>query len=263
MKTPGEKDFDAAARVTLAPVLALRVHTIAAHLCAPLIVEHGERRIGHDPQFILEGRGGHLNFLELDLSLLDHGVKESEQAMRSGAKYLMGIQVHSTTLHQKDARDIYLAHLARVDPKVLRSTFIAITEIERGTSLVAIAEWIAMIKAHAPRVALDFHFADDPMPGLHVTGAWAAGCHLPILHCAQHGPLARRTIARIEHWTRRLHDQNLRVFVNGIRDMNLVRELQNIDVDFATSETLWPGAHMTNAGTEPPPADIPREAVAH
>ena len=92
-----------------------------------------------------------------------------------------------------------------------------------------------------PRVALEFHFPDPVVGALSSTGAWAAACHFPILRCVQEGPLASAMLARVEALTQKLHEQGLRALVHGIPNAQIAAEIQKLDVDFATSEVLWPG----------------------
>lgn len=221
-------------------IYAAHERRAAAHIFAPVTFERGARRMAYNPDFILDGSHAKGDFLELDIAILDRALTELSRQKALGRTSVVGISVHATTMQLRRARETYLSWLAEIDPEIKRTMFVCIAEIEKGTPLISISEWTSSLRAHLPRIWLDFHYTDHAIASMSGSGAWAAGFHLPIYSGAQKGPRAQRTLEQVSFWTKALHGQSMRLFVNGFQEGEFLQQAARIGVDFATSDTLWP-----------------------
>lgn len=209
-------------------------------LCAPVMRERGGRRLGYNPEFVLDGKHTKPDFLELDIAVLDEALTLASDAKAAGRSYVLGLSVHATTMQRRKSRETYLSWLTDIDPDLRRHLFVTILEIEKGTPLISIAEWTAALRTYFGRVWLDFHYTDHAVANLGGAGAWAAGFHLPTYRGVQEGPRAQRLLEQVAFWTRSMHSQNLKLLVNGFHDAAFLTAAEELGVDFATGDTLWP-----------------------
>lgn len=229
------------AEMALVRVYATHEKRVGAMLCAPMLGHGRARRIGYNPDFILDGRHAQSgDFLELDIALLDEALARVETARAAGQPCAVGLYVHATTMQIRKSREAYLSWLDDIHPDLRRHFFVVIAEIEKGTPLISISEWSASLRPYSSRVWLDFHYADHAIASISGAGAWAAGFHLPVFAAAQQGPRAQRMYDQLRFWSRSLRGQNMRVFVNGFVDQAFLAEAGRMGVDFATSDVLWP-----------------------
>jgi hypothetical protein len=220
--------------IAFAPLYATHEKRVGPLLCAPLILERRQRRIGYDRDFIQSGHHeASFDALDLDIALLDESMARMEAARAAGKACAAGLSVHATTMRHRKAREVYLGWLDRADPELRRTLFMTIAEIEKGTPLSAIAEWSSALRAHAVRVWLEFHYSDRAIASIAGSGAGAAGFQWP--QSANRG--ARE---QISVWARALHNQNLRFFVHGFPDRASLEDAARLGVNFATCDALWP-----------------------
>lgn len=227
--------------VVLAPVLVTHDSRAGALLAGPMTRTEAARRIAYNPDFILDGRHHtRRDFLELDLAVLDAALTRASRMQDSGRVAAIGVCVHSSTMQVRKSRDAYLHWLAGVDPALRRTLFVAISEIERGAPLISIAEWCSALRSLAPRVWLDFHYADHAIGSVGGSGAWAAGFHLPTFVGVQRDKGAPKLRAQIQFWSRSLHTQGMRLVVHGFQDAGFLECAKELGVDLLTSDAHWP-----------------------
>jgi len=241
--------------IALAPVLVTHDHKAGAILAAPIKRAGGTRRICHNPDFILDGRHHtHQDFLELDIALLDTALTRATQCRESGNSSAIGVCVHASTMQARRSREAYLNWLTGIDPTLRRMLFISISEIERGTPLISIAEWCSSLRAHLSHVWLDFHYTDHAISSIGGAGAWAAGFHLPGFAAAQRDRRAERLREQLSFWAKSVHGQGMRLVVHGYQDADFLNEAAAHGVDLLTSDKHWPFGE---------PDDARERAAAH
>lgn len=217
------------------PVWSARHSAVAAYLCGPVMAEASGRRLGYNPVFLEKGAHGSVDYLDLDLCLLEQACAAAERESAAA----VGVCVHATTLQTRRNRQIYLEHLAANSQAVAQRMFITVAEIAPGTPLMSLTEWTRSLQRHVPRVALELHRTDRAIGAIGSTGAWAAGFHLPS-HPAGSSANARAELCRIESWCRSLRRQGLQPFIGGFREAGFLDLASYSDLGFATGERLWP-----------------------
>ncbi|MES1199910.1 MAG: hypothetical protein ABUS57_00460 [Pseudomonadota bacterium] len=239
-----------------APFFATRDNRIGAGLCTPIVRDGGRRRIGYNRDFIIDGTHGHANgdFLELDLAVLGETVTLVQGA---DAHHPIGFSVHATTMQVRRTRELYLSQLAKLRQALGRNVFVIIAEIEKGTPLLSIANWIATLRTQNLNVWLDFHYSDHAIANVAGTGARALGFHLPIFRGAQVGPRAPLMLDHLRFWSRSSRAQGLRLSIGGFYKSDFLDQSIKIGFDFAISDEIWPFEAL-----EPLPAQ-PCAVAAH
>lgn len=216
------------------PVWSARHMAVAAYLCGPVMEDAGGRRLGYNPSFLEKGAHGVVDYLDLDLCLLEQACANAEHESAAA----VGVCVHATTLQTRRNRQTYLEHLADNTQSVQQRMFITIAEIEPGTPLMSLTEWTRTLQRHVPRIALEFHSSDRAIGAIGSTGAWAAGYHLPSYPVGS-AAKARAELCRIDNWCRSLSRQGLQPFIGGFREAGLLDLASYSDLSFATGEQLW------------------------
>jgi hypothetical protein len=236
--------------IAFAPVLMTRGHKIGAMLAAPVQRGEGGRRIVYNPEFILDGRHhDRRDYLELDIALLDAALVRLE---RSEAP--MGVCVHSTVMQSRRSREAYLNWITGLNADIRRRLFVGISEIERGTPLISIAEWCSSLRALVAQVSLGFHYTDHAIGSVGSTGAWSAGFHLPAFAGAQQDGRAQKLREQIKFWSKSLHGQGMRLLVHGFQDARFLEEAESLGVDMLTSDAHWPFSSMADFNAKTPSA---------
>lgn len=225
--------------IAFARVFVAHEQRVGALLCAPL-ADRRARRIGYNLDFMLDGRHHQQpDFTDVDLALVDESVGRMETPQPNQPRVL-GLTVHASTMQVRKAREHYLAALDEANPDARRHMFITIAEIEKGTPLISITEWVSALRQRVSHVWLDLHYTDHAISSLGGAGAWAAGFHLPSLGTGPASGRAQRIVEQVSFWSRTIRSQSMRLFVNGFRDHALLSEASARGVDFATSDALWP-----------------------
>lgn len=216
------------------PVWSMRHMAVAAYLCGPVMEDKEGRRLGYNPFFLDKGVHNNVDYLDLDLCLLEQAAASAEQE----SAVAVGVTVHATSLQSRRNRQTYLQHLAANTASVQQRMFITIAEIEPGTPLMSLTEWTRTLMRYVPRVALELHRSDRAIGAIGSTGAWAAGYHLPAQPIGSSAK-ARAELSRLDTWCRSLRRQGLQPFIGGFREAGFLDLAGYSDLGFATGENLW------------------------
>lgn len=238
------------------PIWSLRLQTVAAHLCAPVIETPGApARIGYEADFLDKACHRERDYLDLDLCLLEQACIAAEMKGRRP----VGVSVHITTLQNRRSRLTYLAHAAANASQLSPRMFVTIAEIEPGTPLMSLTEWCNNLKHSFPRVALDLHHSDRAIGSIASAGVWAAGYHLPR---ARHGGAGavRGALNQLDAWCRALRRQGLQPLISGFAESGLLDLASYSDLAFA-SGALWPCQTTPTSSPASAPSSAPAPAV--
>jgi hypothetical protein len=211
---------------------------VVAHWFCPARLERGERRLAYNPDFILDGTHHDQSYLDLDIALFERAL--AHLSVLADEKTAVGFTAHASTMHTRKSRESYLSALSHIPHDLRARATVTIAEIEKGAPLISIAEWCTSLRSIVGRVCLDFHYSDHAIASIGGAGAYAAGFHLPIYTGAQKGPRASYTLEQIRFWARGVHNQSMRLAVNGFRDAAFFSQAISAGLDIATSDTLWP-----------------------
>jgi hypothetical protein len=218
------------------PVWSQRRQSVAAYLCAPhLETKDAPPRMGYTPDFLEKAVHGDVDFIDLDLCLLEQAFEAAEHA--EGLP--IGVTVHATTLQVRRSRTLYLNHLAAHASPAKQRMFVSIAEIAPGTPLLSLTEWTNALKHTFPRVSLELHRNDRALSAIASTGAWAAGYHVSSLKGAPGGQL-RTALNEIDAWCRVLRRQGVQPFIHGFAEAGFFDLASFSEIAFATGEALWP-----------------------
>jgi hypothetical protein len=237
--------------IVMVRIFSARESKVVAHWFSPVKHERGARRLAYNSDFILDGRHREPHFLDLDIELCQQAGSALE---KEACTTPVGFTVHASTLQSRRSREAYFSMLLSLPPELRRRAIVTIAEIEKGTPLISISEWVSSLRAMLSRVCLDFHYTDHAIGSIGAAGAWAAGFHLPIYSGAQRGPRAARTLDQVRFWSKTIRAQGMRLAVNGFSDGDFLREAALAGVDIATSDVLWPFTAIEGSAPEQQPA---------
>jgi hypothetical protein len=250
MKPPKRKldpALPAGAEVEFVPLWALREGRIAAEIGWPLLPGREGRHVGYDPDFLL-GAGHHPeSYLNLDLRILERAIAVHADG---ASRRPVGIQVHAMTMQHRRARESYLSWLSEMREDLPRTAFISIAEIERGTPMMSIMQWVGLLRRHIDHIVLDFHYADHALGGVRETGAWAISTHLPVQASAQKAQYRGPLLDQLKFWTHAIRARGMRLIVYGFQDTSFAAEAARIGVDLGAGrclETLAPARSAAHA----------------
>jgi hypothetical protein len=217
------------------PIWAVQRRAVAAHYCAPRIdAGGGTARLGYDTDFLDKQSHKCSDYLDLDLRLLD----QADSAAKNAPTAPIGVSVHVTTMRNQRARRLYLDQIAAISLASQRM-FIVIAEIEPGTPLVTLTEWVSTLRRTFPRVGLELHHSDRALNALGSAGIWAAGFHLSMPPWGTSTPL-RAELNDLDGWCRTLRRQGVQPLIHGFAEQAFLDLASCSDLAFATGEKLWP-----------------------
>ncbi|QGZ93414.1 hypothetical protein [Terricaulis silvestris] len=218
------------------PVWSSRQGGVSAFFCAPAFdVEDASPRMGYNRDFAQKATHRNADFLDLDLCLFEQAVRAAER-IEGG---IVGVSVHATTLQSRKARTIYLDHAAANASSARQRMYIGVAEVEPGTPLISLTEWISGLKPTFERVALELHPSDRALSAIASTGAWAAGYQVPSMRDAS-GAQMRAALGSIHSWCQTLRRQRIQPFMHGFIEPVFFDLANMSDIAFATGPGLWP-----------------------
>lgn len=195
-------------------------------------------RVGYNPDYRATGSHEHCDFVERDLALIDKAAAEAVRVKDSPQRCLVGYSVHVTTLKNRAARERIFERLNAIPLPDRKNLISRIAEIDTGTPLFNIIEWVSMLRRFTPHVSLEFHPSERVFEGLEDTRAISAGFYLPLPTTVTADSRARCR-ALMTRWRLCLHRQRLRFFVDGANDPIILGSAFHEAADFVTSERIW------------------------
>ncbi len=218
--------------------------------------ERGQHRYGYDPGYRADGK---LNedetFLDLDLEMLVRAEHAAATALTSGRKCLIGFSVHSSTLRRRDLRAAYVSRLATVPDRLRKYLIARIAEVEPGTPLITLTEWIGALRPVTARVVVELHPTERVLTGLMGVGIFSVSLSLPLAGAAT-ADERRRFAEILGRWSAVLKKQDIRFAVDHVIDPVLLELCCRLGVDSVTSEAVWPLAKSPGAVSPFPRASI-------
>jgi len=242
------------------PVWSSRQGGVSAFFCAPALdIQETNPRMGYNRDFAQKATHRDADYLDLDLCLLEQAVAAAEQ-IEGG---IVGVSVHATTLQSRKARTIYLDHVAAHALSARQRMYFGIAEIEPGTPLISLTEWISGLRRTIDRVALELHPSDRALTAIASTGAWAAGYQVSSMQHAS-GAQMRSALGSIHAWCQTLRRQRIQPFMHGFIEPVFFDLANMSDMAFATGPGLWPSQGSLKRATgpdKPAPAKITEVAT--
>ncbi|KAF0181738.1 MAG: hypothetical protein FD160_1578 [Caulobacteraceae bacterium] len=225
--------------MTFVPVWSARLESVACFFRAPTFFENGWLHYGYGPQFRSHGSHGTDSFLDFDIALLHDTVARAQRHTASGARSVLGISVHASTLKRSHTRQVYMKQLLAAPQHVMRRMLVKIAEVEVGAPGSLLCEMIRPLRDQVGQVSVEFHHSDRPHVDLHGFGCALAGFQLPH-HDAGMSVTQRQILARtIAVWHSILARRHMKLFVDRFFSADLLREVAH-GIDFATSDRFWP-----------------------
>jgi hypothetical protein len=233
------------------PVWSSRQGGVSAFLCAPALdAEDANPRMGYAREFAQKAAHRNSDHLDLDLCLLEQAVGAAER-IEGG---IVGVSVHATTLQNRKSRNVYVDHAVAKASSVRRRMYVGIAEVEPGTPLISLTEWISMLRPTFERVALELHPSDRALSAIASTGAWAAGYQVPSMQGAS-GAHMREALGSIHSWCQTLRRQRIQPFMHGFVEPVFFDLANMSDMAFATGSGLWPSQATLRRSSDPNPVD--------
>lgn len=225
--------------IRFAPIYNVAQAVIASYAITPTTGHGPHMRIGHNLDYRQTGHHEKCDFTALDLAILDKAIDEAMRIQDGPYRCLIGYSVHVTTLKNRNSREQISKRLSAAPAQAQKHMVGKIAEIEIGTPLSNIIEWVSLLRRCTPAVSLEFHHTERAFEGLEQTRAISAGFYLPHppIDTAETRARAHTLIAR---WRQALTRQRLRFFVDGMNDPLLLQGVLDEAVDFVTSERQWP-----------------------
>lgn len=195
-------------------------------------------RYSYDPSWVETGwHREDKDFLALDLRILERAVQDLQACVVGQRRCLVSYSVHATTLLDRHDRREFLRALAAVPAQVRPLLNGRIAEVQSGTPMGAVGEWVHGMRRISPRVTIEVHHTQRDLGGLEEIGLAGVACVMPVGNpTAADVELLARTIAV---WSRDLKRQNLKLQIDNLDDPRLLRQTLDGQVDFCTSPRLW------------------------
>lgn len=219
------------------PVWDVLKEAITGYWIAPIYQEENLRPYGYDTSWAETRVHSSAEYLALDLAIVRRVKEEAERCLAGGHRCLINYSVHATTMQSRQRRQIYLNHLYAL-PERLRPYLVGrIAEIEPGTPLVTIAEWVHLLRPVSVRVTIQLHESDRALTGLDATGAFSASF---ILSALQHTGEGREAYKRhIQRWASALRPQRIRLRIDNVIDREMLTWALACGVDTLTGTRYW------------------------
>ncbi len=229
------------------PVWDVLKEAITGYWIAPVFGEGAPSPYGYDAGWADSRVHSSTDYLALDLAIVSRMKEEAERCLAAGHRCLVNYSVHATTLQNRQRRQIYLNHLYAT-PERLRPYLVGrIAEIEPGTPVVTIAEWVHLLRPISVRVTMQLHESDRALNGLDGTGAYSASF---ILSARQHTSDGRASYRRnIQRWATALRPQRIRLRIDNVIDKELLTWALACGADTLTGTRYWP-AERTPTGVK-------------
>lgn len=225
--------------LALLPVWSVAQQAITGYWITP---EHPDRsfgRLGYDPAWAETGwHREDKDFLELDLRILALATEHVQTGLKSGKRCLIGYSVHSTTMMSKTGRRAFLQALAATPMDARQFLLGRVAEVQSGTPMAAIAEWVHHLRATTPRMAIAVHPSQRSLTDMEELGVFSVACVLPTAH-----PIAADVVAltrTLAVWSRDLKRQGLKLRIDNLDEPRLLALALDGHIDFCTSPRLWP-----------------------
>jgi hypothetical protein len=136
-------------------------------------------------------------------------------------------------------RAAYMSALTKTPQRLRKYLTARVAEVEPGAPLIALTEWVGVLRNISPRVSVELHPNEPNVDNLGSIGATTISCFLPITR--QVTPEEkRRYAALLGRWAPALHKQKLQLSVAHMIDPVLLEVGRRVGVDYMTSEVVWP-----------------------
>jgi hypothetical protein len=225
--------------IKFAPVCNIAREAITSYFATPVNIDNGLPKAGYNPDYRATGQHADCDFATLDLTILDQAISEATRVSDGPQRCLVGFSTHITTLKNRAGRERILERLRATPIPIRRHLVSKIAEIDAGTPLFNLVEWVGYLRHTTSDVSLEFHPSAKNFDGLENTRATAAGFVLPLppMVTAETRARCHTTITR---WRLALQRQRMRLFVDGVNDAFLLSSACNEAVDYVTSDLQWP-----------------------
>jgi hypothetical protein len=224
--------------LTMLPVWSVAQQAITGYWITPDQPGLGFGRFAYDPAWTETGwRREDKDFVELDLRILERAVQAIQTSIESGKRCLVGYSVHSTTMMSRTGRRTFLQALAATPADIRPFLLGRVAEVQPGTPVAAIVEWVHQLRGVSPRMSIAIHQSQRDVTGMDALGVFSVACVLPTAH-----PTTADVVAltrTINVWSRDLKRQNLKLRLDNVDDTRLLSLALDGHMDFCTSQRLW------------------------
>ena len=225
--------------LAILPVWSVAQEAITGYWITPEHPDRGFGRYAYDQGWLQTGwHREDRDFLELDLRILASAVDHIRACLVASKRCLLGYSVHSTTLMNRNGRRAFLQALACTPAEARPFLLGRVAEVQSGTPLAAIAEWVHQLRVISPRMAIAIHPSQRDVSGIEELGVFSVACVLPTAHPT--ALEANALASTIAIWSRELRRQNLKLRLDNVDDPRLLGLALDGQIDFCTSQRLWP-----------------------
>lgn len=225
--------------LTMLPVWSVAQQAITGYWITPDQPGLGFGRFSYDPAWTETGwHREEKDFVELDLRILERAVQAIQTSLVSGKRCLVGYSVHSTTMMSRTGRRTFLQALAGTPVDVRPFLLGRVAEIQPGTPVAAIVEWVHQLRGVSPRMAIAIHPSQRDVTGMDELGVFSVACVLPTANPTTADVVSLTRTLNV--WSRDLKRQNLKLRLDNVDDPRLLGLALDGQVDFCTSQRLWP-----------------------
>lgn len=178
------------------------------------------------------------DFLELDLLILKQAIAEAQGSLRRERRCLIGYSVHATTMLDRARRLSYFQALAATPGDVRPYLLGRVAELEIGTPIARVTEWVGQLRAVSQRMAIQLHHSQKDVGGLQDVGVFSVACVMPSFQTIpQEIPGLERTV---QTWAKTLKRDGLKLRLDNVTSPRLLSYAVQAGADFCSSEILWP-----------------------
>lgn len=237
-RKPAANDDNHERGMIFVPVWSVERQAVGIHIVTPTEIVKGEVCVGYEQAYRETGHHKHNDFAQLDMMMLDR-IAQLIEAHGEGCGVLC-YSVHASTMARRNTRGAFLARLMDIPESQRRLLVGRIAEIEPGTPVVTIADWVHQLRAFTTRIALELHPSERAIAGFETVGAWSLGFVLSEVVQTKANRLMHETMIR--RWSAQAHRQGLKCGLFGLVDPYLIQATIDAEVDYFASARLWPAA---------------------
>jgi hypothetical protein len=190
-------------------------------------------------------------------------LRESEVDMRAmfsgGARALVGVAVHVSTLTNSQSLSRVLQTMAAFDRKLAAYRVLRVSCVEPGYPRIYLQDIMRTVRPHAGRIAIGLNWNEPDVAGVLKLQPAAVGFAIPVtafLHAGQQAEVHARIAAAVEM----CHTAGVLVSVEGDLHAEQAARFVRDGVNFLCSPRLWPVRPKLTAAETWPAARL--EAMA-
>lgn len=162
-------------KIVFRPLLTVENKIVSTFMCVPIRSVKGEFVSGYD---VLDDPTDPIQIFELDLLILETGIREVRSLLRQDKYSLVSVPVHFETLANNRRRVEYLESSNKLHADSNKMLIFEIVELPDSISIERLAELVSLLRDHSRAVMARFTVDHAKFPDFDSSGLLAVGFDL-------------------------------------------------------------------------------------